>query len=61
MGYRIENLGASFNDKAIEALVARFNANQEQGWDFHSVFMIEHKTCFGLSSTNSYLAVFKSR
>lgn len=61
MAYRIENLGAAFNDKAIKALEERLNANDASGWEFHSVFMIQHKTCLGLSTTNTYLAVYKSR
>jgi hypothetical protein len=61
MAYKIENLGAAFNDKAIKGLEDRLNANESGGWDYHSVFMIQHKTCLGLSTANTYLAVFKSR
>jgi hypothetical protein len=56
--YRIENLGAAFNDRAIAALSQKLNAFEGEGWNFDSVFMIQHKTCLGLSTTNSYLAVF---
>jgi hypothetical protein len=61
MPYRIENIGSAFNDRAIAALTQRLNTNEANGWEFHSVFMIEHRTCLGLQKTNSYLAVFKQR
>lgn len=61
MAYHIEKIGSAFNDKAINGLVSRLNANEQQGWDFHSVMMIEHRTCLGLVKTNSYLAIFKQR
>lgn len=60
MAYKIENLGAAFNDRAIKDLERRLNANEATGWEFHSVFMIQHKTCLGLSTANTYLAVFKT-
>jgi hypothetical protein len=59
MPYRIENIGSAFDNKAIEALSQRLNQSESAGWEFHSVFMIQHKTCLGLSSANTYLAVFK--
>ncbi|MCU1588988.1 MAG: hypothetical protein JWP11_244 [Frankiales bacterium] len=59
MAYHIQNIGSAFNDKAIAGLVNKLNANEQQGWNFHSVMMIEHRTCLGLVKTNSYLAIFK--
>ena len=61
MAYTIQNIGSAFNDRTIEALTQRLNQNESAGWDFHSVFMVQHRTCLGLSSSNTYLAVFKSR
>jgi hypothetical protein len=59
VAYRIENIGSAFDNKGIEALTQRLNQNESAGWKFHSVFMIQHKTCLGLSSANTYLAVFQ--
>ncbi len=61
MTYHIENIGSTFNDKAIAGLTSRLNANEQNGWDFHSVMMIEHRTCLGLVKTSSYLAIYRQR
>ncbi len=61
MAYVIRNIGSSFNDRTIEGLVEQLNQYDQQGWDFHSVFMVQHRSCLGLAKVNTYLAVFKQR
>lgn len=60
MPYKIENIGSQFDNKAIASLEEKLNAHEQSGWKFHSVFMIQHKTCLGLASTNTYLGVFEA-
>jgi len=61
VAYSIQNIGSVFNDRSIETLTQKLNQNEAAGWEFHSVFMVQHRTCLGLSSSNTYLAVFKTR
>jgi hypothetical protein len=61
VAYTIQNIGSTFDNKAIEGLAQRLTQNEANGWEFHSVFMVQHRTCLGLVKANTYLAVFKTR
>jgi hypothetical protein len=59
MQYKVEQIGASFNNKAISSLEQRFNKYAEQGYKFHSVFMISKPGCLGFGQpTITYLAIY---
>lgn len=59
MQYRVESIGASFSDKAIQALGDRLSAESERGWELHSVFSVQKTGCFGVSQGATYLAVYR--
>jgi len=59
MSYKIESIGAVFSDKAINDLSHRLSAQSRDGWEFHTVFSVEKKGCFGMSEGTTYLAVYR--
>lgn len=60
MKYRVETIGASFNDKEIEALSHRLTAKSAEGWELHTVFSVEKRGCLGSSDGTTYLAVYRA-
>lgn len=59
MKYHVETIGAAFNDKDISTLSARLTEQSKEGWEFHSVFSVEKRGCFGSSDGTTYLAVYR--
>jgi Domain of unknown function (DUF4177) len=59
MKYRVETIGAAFNDKGIAALSDMLTSRSSDGWEFHSVFSVEKRGCLGAAEGTTYLAVFK--
>lgn len=59
MRYRVESIGAAFNDRAIAELSSRLSARSAEGWELHTVFSVEKKGCFGSSEGTTYLAVYR--
>lgn len=57
--YKIESIGASFNDKEMTNLGSRFTGQSGQGWELHTVFSVEKKGCLGTSEGTTYLAVYR--
>ena len=48
MRYKIEAIGAEFNNKDIAALEQRFTTQAGMGFKFHSVFQVSKPGCLGL-------------
>jgi hypothetical protein len=59
MKYKVESIGAAFNDKAIAHLAEKLSAQSEQGWEFHSVFSVEKRGCMGSNMGATYLAIYR--
>lgn len=59
MQYRVESIGAAFNERAIQALSTHLTARSGEGWELHTVFSVEKKGCFGSNEGTTYLAVFR--
>ncbi|MCI4664880.1 MAG: hypothetical protein MRY74_09180 [Neomegalonema sp.] len=59
MRYKVEAIGAAFNDKAIEELSSHLNNQADGGWELHTVFSVEKKGCLGSSEGTTYLAVYR--
>ena len=59
MKYKIESIGAAFNDRAIKSLSERLSNQSGQGWEFHSVFSVEKKGCLGFNQGTTYLAIYR--
>ena len=60
MKYKIESIGAAFNDKGIAELSNRLSAQSADGWELHSVFSVEKKGCLGANEGTTYLAIYTS-
>lgn len=60
MEYKIEDIGARFSGKSINALEQRFTAHAKDGYKFHSVIHIEKSGCLGTNygASITYLAVY---
>jgi hypothetical protein len=59
MQYKIESIGAEFNQKGITTLEKRFTSYASDGYEFHSVFQIQQPGCLGFGKpTITYLAVY---
>ena len=59
MKYRVETIGAAFNDKAVADLSKLLDARSADGWELHTVFSVEKKGCLGTSEGQTYLAVYR--
>jgi hypothetical protein len=57
--YKIESIGAAFNDRAVTDLAERLTHQSDQGWELHSVFSVEKKGCLGVSEGKTYLAIYR--
>tara|TARA_B100000427_G_scaffold325260_1_gene331794 strand:+ start:508 stop:699 length:192 start_codon:yes stop_codon:yes gene_type:complete len=61
MQYKIEEIGAEFNNQAITDLEKRFTDQASQGYKFHSVFQVSKTGCMGMGKPEiTYLAVYVS-
>ena len=58
MKYKIESIGASFNEKQIGSLSQRLSQQSDSGWELHSVFSVEKRGCLGSSDGTTYLAIY---
>ena len=58
MKYKIESIGAAFNDKGIKDLSQHLSAQSNEGWELHSVFSVEKKGCLGNTEGTTYLAIY---
>lgn len=59
MQYKIESIGAEFNNKAITTLEQRFSNYAADGYKFHSVFQVTQPGCMGMGQGSiTYLAVY---
>lgn len=59
MQYKIEQIGAQFNNKSITSLENRLNQQAQDGYKFHAVFQIQKPGCLGIGQpTITYLAVY---
>lgn len=59
MKYKIESIGAAFNDKGIKNLSEHLSAQSSAGWELHSVFSVEKRGCFNMSQGTTYLAIYR--
>ncbi|MDJ0823968.1 MAG: hypothetical protein QNJ16_00555 [Rhodobacter sp.] len=57
--YKVESIGAAFSDRDIAGLGSHLSQQSTNGWEFHTVFSIEKKGCFGSSEGRTYLAVYR--
>jgi len=59
MQYKVESIGAEFNNKAISNLEKLFASRASEGYKFHSVFQVSQPGCLGIGQgTTTYLAVY---
>ena len=59
MQYKVESIGAAFNDKNITALSDLLTKQSSQGWEFHSVFSVQKTGCLGNNEGTTYLALYR--
>ena len=57
--FKVEAIGASFNDKDISTFTSRLNQQAQGGWELHTVFSVEKRGCMGSSEGRTYLAVYR--
>lgn len=58
MRYKVESIGAAFNDRGIKNLSQYLSEQSDAGWELHSVFSVEKKGCMGFSEGTTYLAIY---
>jgi phenylacetate-coenzyme A ligase PaaK-like adenylate-forming protein len=62
LAYQIVNVGKVFSEKTRQALTEQLNAQEQQGWEFHSVFGVTERTgCLGGSTSETLYMVLKAR
>ena len=59
MKYKVESIGAAFNDRAVTDLAQHLTNQSDQGWELHSVFSVEKKGCLGANEGKTYLAIYR--
>lgn len=59
MKYKVQSIGASFSQRAIDGFQQQLNDEAGSGWELHTVFSVQKTGCLGVNEGVTYLAVFK--